>query len=369
LRALIVVLTVLAGLFVLPSSALAVDPHFDLEVTDFSSSGGTVPEESSVTYNVTVRNNGPDSADNVDVDVTPPAGLFQFVSAPPGSTQVGDKVTLHLGTIAPAGTASASTIWKGIHPGTGPATANAEAVGTDSPDQNNHATLPMTVTGLTLSGGAFPDQIIGTAGPLTPVVITNHSSVTTTPSLTPGSGDVGDFALAGTCPAPLAPETACTLNFRFFPSALGARLAHFTFSGSGGVDGVTTDLTGTGIPFPTIAGPTGPQGPAGPAGPAGAPAFKLVVVPVSSKLRARTGKKVTFSYVSTLDAQTTLDVLKGSKRVARVRGQAKTGVNKLRWSGKVGRKAASAGSYKLRLTAVNGDQKATASSKLTLTRR
>jgi hypothetical protein len=88
---------------------------------------------------------------------------------------------------------------------------------------------------------------------------------------------------------------------------------------------------------------------------------------VNAKLRAKAGRKVTFSYVSTLDAKATLDVLKGSKRVARVRGNAKTGTNKLRWNGKVGGQAASAGKYKLRLSAVNGTQKATANAKLTLT--
>jgi uncharacterized repeat protein (TIGR01451 family) len=370
MRAVIVVATVLAGLFVLPSSALAVDPHFDLEVTNFSSSGSAVPEEGPVTYNVAVRNNGPDSADNVDVDVTPPAPLFQFVSATVSNTQVGDKVTLHLGTIANGATTTASTTWNGIHPGSGTATANASAIGTDSPNQNNLATLPTTVTGLTASAAAFPAQIIGTGGPLMPVVITNHSAVPTILTLSAATGDTGDFGFGTGCGSLLPALTgSCTLNLRFFPSALGARLAHLTFSGSGNVDGVTTDLSGTGLPFPTTAGPTGPQGPAGPAGPAGAPAFKLVVVPVSAKLRARAGKKVTFSYVSTLNATATLDVLKGSKRVARVSGQAKTGVNKLRWNGKVGRKAAGAGRYTLKLTAVNGDQKATASSKLTLARR
>src|SRR4051812_13895167 len=180
MRAVAVAALVAAATLALPGMAFA-GTSFDLEVTNFSSSGNTVPEEGPVTYNVAVRNNGPDSADNVDVDVTPPAPLFQFVSANVSNTVSvsGDKVTLHLGTIAMGATATASTTWTGIHPGSGTATANAEAVGTDQPDQNNHVTLPMTVTGLTASAPPFPDQIIGTGGPLMPVVITNHSSVAT----------------------------------------------------------------------------------------------------------------------------------------------------------------------------------------------
>lgn len=366
MRALLAVVTAVAGLLVLPGAALA---SFDLAATSFTPSTNPVPEEGPATYTVTVKNNGPDTASNIDVDVTLPAGLFQFVSASVSNTPATDKVTLHVGTLASGAETTASTTWNGIHPGSGTVTADAEAIGTDSSAQNNIASLPTSVVGLTLSGGTFPDQILGTAGPLAPVLITNHSSVTTSPNFITTGGDVGDFALAGTCPAPLAPEASCSLNFRFFPSALGARLAHLTFAGSGGIDGVPIDFKGTGIPFPTTAGPVGPQGPTGPAGERGPAAFKLVVVPVNAKLRARAGRKVTFSYVSTLDARTTLDVLKGSKRVARVKGTATTGLNKLRWSGKAGRRAAAAGRYRLRLTAVNGDQTATASTSLTLTGR
>jgi hypothetical protein len=52
-----------------------------------------------------------------------------------------------------------------------------------------------------------------------------------------------------------------------------------------------------------------------------------------------------------------------------VTGSAQTGLNKLRWNGKAGRKAAKAGRYTLRLTAVSGDQTATATAKLTLRKR
>jgi hypothetical protein len=60
--------------------------------------------------------------------------------------------------------------------------------------------------------------------------------------------------------------------------------------------------------------------------------------------------------------------LLGSKRVARIRGAARTGGNKLRWNGRTGGKAAKAGNYKLRLQLVNGDQTATANAGLKLTR-
>ena len=92
-------------------------------------------------------------------------------------------------------------------------------------------------------------------------------------------------------------------------------------------------------------------------------------MPVSAKLHARAGKGVTFAYVSTLPARVRLVVLKRSKRVASVTGRARTGSNKIRWNGKAGRKAARAGRYTLRLTAVSGDQTARATAKVTLTKR
>jgi hypothetical protein len=361
MRALTAVLIVLAAFLALPGVALA---SFDLEVS-FTQTGNPQPEEGEQLFQATVTNHGPDTATAVNLVINAPTALYDFSSLQTtqgGTTQSGGMVTYNMGSLASGASATGKSFWVSSHPGSGTATADVESIGTEASDANNHATLPTTIIGLTTSGGALGNQIIGTAGPVLPLTITNHSINPTTVSLAgPNTGDVGDFAVAGNCPTPLPEGASCPLGFRFFPSVLGARVAHLTIGGSGSVDDVAADITGTGIPFPTIAGPQGPPGPRGPA------AFKLVVAAVNSKLSAKAGKKVTFSYVSTLDAKATLDVLKGSKRVARVRGSAKTGTNKLRWNGKVGGKAASAGKYKLRLTAVNSTQKATANAKLTLT--
>ena len=61
-------------------------------------------------------------------------------------------------------------------------------------------------------------------------------------------------------------------------------------------------------------------------------------------------------YVSTTAARVVLEVFKGSRRVAAISGRAKEGRNSIRWNGKVSRKAAAAGRYKLVLRATSGAQ-------------
>jgi hypothetical protein len=148
-------------------------------------------------------------------------------------------------------------------------------------------------------------------------------------------------------------------------------------------DGTPTNVLGTGTPGPGgpqgpagaqgpagPAGETGPQGPAGLAGAngaAGEPALKLLLAVTSPKLSVKSGKAVKLSYLATAPATSTLEVRKGRKLVARVRGKAKSGRNAIKWNGKAGRKAARAGRYTLKLTAASSDgQKATSTAKLTL---
>jgi hypothetical protein len=61
-------------------------------------------------------------------------------------------------------------------------------------------------------------------------------------------------------------------------------------------------------------------------------------------------------YVSTSSARVVLEVFKGSRRVAAISGRAREGRNAIRWNGKVSKKAAAAGTYKLVLRATSGDQ-------------
>jgi hypothetical protein len=84
-------------------------------------------------------------------------------------------------------------------------------------------------------------------------------------------------------------------------------------------------------------GPPGAQGPGGPPGPVGpqGPVFtRLAVALVDERLGASQGAAVRLRYVSTRDAQVTIDVLKGTKRVARLTGSARFGRNALSWNGK-----------------------------------
>ena len=69
-------------------------------------------------------------------------------------------------------------------------------------------------------------------------------------------------------------------------------------------------------------------------------AFRLVVAMFQSRLTGRVGRRVNLRYLSTLGASVTLDVLRGSRRIARIRGSARLGANAIAWNGKRGRRAA-----------------------------
>jgi hypothetical protein len=253
-------------------------------------------------------------------------------------------------------------------------------------------TSPVTITGgialprsppqlqATPSPLTFGDQPLGTMGPVQTVTIalvggdaaesfnndiggTNKDDFFLTTNLCQGDPD---SSLEDT---PLRwPGDSCAARIRFAPGGLGARTAKFRFLEPKCCPDppffeVTLTGDGTSAPFgPTGAtGPTGPQGPPGPQGPIGPqgpPAFKLVVAAFDSSLRSTTGSRVSLRYVATIAANVTLDVFRGSKRIARIRGTARSGRNSIAWNGKNGKKAAAPGTYKLRLTAVNGDQTA-----------
>ena len=83
---------------------------------------------------------------------------------------------------------------------------------------------------------------------------------------------------------------------------------------------------------------------------------RLVVASFLDSLTVRRGKTVLVRYVSTTSARVVLEVFKGSRRVAAISGRAKEGRNSIRWNGKVSRKAAAAGRYKLVLRATSGAQ-------------
>jgi hypothetical protein len=89
-----------------------------------------------------------------------------------------------------------------------------------------------------------------------------------------------------------------------------------------------------------------------------------------SRLAARAGQRVRVPYVSTDRGTTTLEVLRGRRRVARVTGRARQGRNSLAWNGRISRRRATPGRYtlRLRITGLDG-QTATDTARLTLRRR
>jgi 6-phosphogluconolactonase (cycloisomerase 2 family) len=159
--------------------------------------------------------------------------------------------------------------------------------------------------------------------------------------------------------------------------AQGTGLVEYTpgagYSGDDSFSYTATSAFGTsaGAPFdldvlPATSGPVGPPGAAGATGP---PAFKLEVALFEARLRAPIGSRVRLRYVSTLSGNVQLSVLRKAKTVARVTGKALAGANAITWSGRVGKKAAAAGLYKLSLRTTNGDQTVTRSASLQLVPR
>jgi hypothetical protein len=84
----------------------------------------------------------------------------------------------------------------------------------------------------------------------------------------------------------------------------------------------------------------------------------------ANRLRARPRKRLTLRYAATTAATVELRVLRGRRRVARVRGRAHGGRNTIRL-----RAPRRAGRYRLRLTAVSADgQRTTDRARLTVAR-
>jgi hypothetical protein len=118
---------------------------------------------------------------------------------------------------------------------------------------------------------------------------------------------------------------------------------------------VGNTVDGTPTVTHTNVGPQGPAGASGPQGPAGEPAIKLMVALSSDRVTAQAGKRITLRYAATAAARATLHVIRGGKRVARVKAKVKAGRNTIAWSGKIRRKAARAGRYTLTLVATAAD--------------
>jgi hypothetical protein len=137
--------------------------------------------------------------------------------------------------------------------------------------------------------------------------------------------------------------------------------------GDNRVVGNTVD--GTPSTTHTNVGPQGPIGATGPQGPAGEAATKLMVALPVTSLKARAGRRIALRYAATAAGRAALQIRRGAKRIATVRGTAKAGVNTIRWSGKVRRTPVAAGRYKLTLVVTGADgQRDRTSARLRVTR-
>ena len=83
---------------------------------------------------------------------------------------------------------------------------------------------------------------------------------------------------------------------------------------------------------------------------------RLFIASYLDALLVRRGKAVTLRYVSTTGTSVVLEVFKGARRVAAVAGTARPGKNAIRWNGKVDRKTAPRGTFRLALKATTGEQ-------------
>jgi hypothetical protein len=120
---------------------------------------------------------------------------------------------------------------------------------------------------------------------------------------------------------------------------------------------------------PGTAGPTGAPGPAGPPGPAGTdgppgPAIdRLTLVLATARFSARPRRRVAVRYATTAAANIELRTMRGRRSIARVRGRARRGRNTIRL-----RTPRKAGRYRLELVVTSGNQRATDSARLMVTR-
>ena len=167
----------------------------------------------------------------------------------------------------------------------------------------------------------------------------NSGLVTYTSSAGYSGSDFFQFRATSTCGAASCQSAAATFDLQVLDPRQGP-------PGADGSDGAT--------------GAMGPAGPAGAVGPAGSTSVltqdRLFIASFLDALKVRRGRAVTLRYISTASARTVLEVFRGARRVAAVAGNARPGKNAIRWNGKVDRKKAGRGTYKLRLIATAGAQ-------------
>jgi hypothetical protein len=238
---------------------------------------------------------------------------------------------------------------------------------------------------------AFAAQAVGSTGAARTVTVTNTGSA---PLRVTGVATAGaasdDFLLTGdTCTnASVASdgEASCTVRVRFSPSAAGARTAALRLalrgggsfdvplSGTGDAGDDAPPATPTPATTPTAATPAAPAAPPAPApkapaagGFAAAPIVanpsistrtRLILTLSLSKITAKRGAEVPVGFALGRAAKVVLRVKHAGRTVEVIRASAREGRNAVRWDGRLGRKAAPHGRYRIDVYAIAPDGRA-----------
>ncbi|MGA8622528.1 MAG: C25 family cysteine peptidase, partial [Candidatus Sulfotelmatobacter sp.] len=123
----------------------------DMSIVKTASPSPTVPEGDTLTYTLSITNNGPAQATNVTVtDTLPSAVTYQSSISSAGTCSEADgTVTCLLGTMANAGTATVTIVTMAGTPGVAINTANVTADQTDPNLANNSSSQTETITAAT----------------------------------------------------------------------------------------------------------------------------------------------------------------------------------------------------------------------------
>ena len=131
-------------------AAIAVrNPAADLDVTK-TASATSVDPGGTVSFSISIENNGPDPAQAVQVTDTLPAGLT-FVSATPGCTAVGNVVTCSVGEVPDETTTNVTITASPTDAAAGQTLTNIASANSSTPDPNpadNQSSAAVAVTNL-----------------------------------------------------------------------------------------------------------------------------------------------------------------------------------------------------------------------------
>jgi hypothetical protein len=113
--------------------------------------------------------------------------------------------------------------------------------------------LPPAPVTLTPSSLSFGNQVLGTAGGVHALTLTNNNQATALGSI--GISVTGDFAQTNTCGTSIPAGSTCTISVSFSPSVTGNRYGSLTVTSDGQPGPLTTSLSGSGV-LPTSLTPS-----------------------------------------------------------------------------------------------------------------